>query len=481
MNCKNFLIPHGKSLKPGQLKSIQEVTHALQHGAIMGDGNAKGTLLADEMGTGKTIVSIVAANTLGFRRILVVCPAHLRETWVKEIGAWQTLGHLIIPVKANSQYDANVLATLTSGWVIINYDILSRRPEIKARSWDLLICDESHLLKNFMARRTSEIFGGKHKGKRIQAIPANKALLLSGTPFLNRPDELFSQISYLDPTNWPSFKSFIKQYYEDDARADDLRRVAGQPRNLELLQQKLRSTIMVRHLKQDVLDLPPKHYEVKWVDATELSGTLLGWFRTKRRQIVIAHRELRKARSRADRREWRERLNELLENVRYEVGVAKFNKVLDYLMRCTLKTLVFAYHHEIIEGLATALRRAGHNVVTFTGRTRDLTAVVQRFQEDPSCLFFIGNVRAAGIGITLTAANHVVFAELDWTPAVHQQAEDRAHRIGQGQQVEVVYFILDDGLSTDVQIYRLLASKQDISRRTLNTALVSGMANMDEV
>jgi hypothetical protein len=66
------------------------------------------------------------------------------------------------------------------------------------------------------------------------------------------------QISYLDPTNWPSFKSFIKQYYEDDARADDLRRVVGQPRNLELLQQKLRSTIMVRHLKQDVLDLPLK-------------------------------------------------------------------------------------------------------------------------------------------------------------------------------------------------------------------------------
>jgi SWI/SNF-related matrix-associated actin-dependent regulator of chromatin subfamily A-like protein 1 len=473
MNYQDFSIPHGKNLKPGQLKSIQHVTHALRHGAVMGGGGAKGALLADEMGTGKTIVAIVAANTLGFRRILVVCPAHLREmTWINEIRSWQTLGHLIIPIKAISQYDPTLLASITSGWVIINYDILQRRPEIKARSWDLLICDESHWLKNFMARRTCEIFGGKYNGERIEPIPADKALLLSGTPFLNRPDELYTQISYLDPTNWPSFKSFIKQYYEDDARSDDLRRVTGQPRNLDQLQQKLRSTIMVRQLKQDVFDLPPKHYEVKWVDATELSGALLGWFRTKRRQIVIAHRKLRKARSRAERREWRERLNELLENVRYEVGVAKFNEVLGYLMRCRQKTLVFAYHHEVIEGLATALRRAGHNVVTFTGRTRDSTAVVQRFQEDPSCLFFIGNVRAAGIGITLTAASHVVFAELDWTPAVHHQAEDRAHRIGQAQQVEVVYFILDDDLSTDAQIYRLLAAKESASRQALNAALV---------
>ena len=475
MNHQTFSVPQGKILKPSQLKSLQHVIHGLRQGAVIGAGIAKGVLLADDMGTGKTIVSIVAADTLGCRRILVVCPAHVRETWINEIRAWQTLGHLIIPVKANSQYDATFLASITSGWVIINYDILRRRPEIKARSWDLLICDESHLLKNFMARRTSEIFGGKHKGQRIQPIPANKALLLSGTPFLNRPDELFSQISYLDPTNWPSFKSFIKQYYEDDARADDLRRVAGQPCNLELLQQKLRSTIMVRHLKQDVLDLPPKHHKIRWIDATEVPSALLWWFGNKRRQIIITHGKLRKARSRAERRELRERLNELLENVRYEVAVVKFNKVLEYLTRCTAKTLVFAYHHEIIEGLATALRRGGHNVVTFTGRTRDPAGVVERFQQDPACLFFVGNIRAAGIGITLTAASHVVFAELEWTPAVHHQAEDRAHRIGQTQQVEVVYFILDDDLSTDRQIYQLLATKESASRQALNS-LVSSMS-----
>ena len=192
--------------------------------------------------------------------------------------------------------------------------------------------------------------------------------MLSGTPLLNRPDELYTQISFLDPGNWPNFKSFIKQYYADDARADDLRRVVGEPRALEQLQEKLRATVMVRHLKKDVLDLPPKRHEVKWVDATKLSDGLRAWFRNKRRQIITTHRKLHKARSCAERRELRDRLNGLLESVRYEVAVAKFHAVLEYLLRCSVKTLVFAYHHEVIDGLATALRRTGHKVVTFTGR-----------------------------------------------------------------------------------------------------------------
>jgi SNF2 family DNA or RNA helicase len=236
---------------------------------------------------------------------------------------------------------------------------------------------------------------------------------------------------------------------------------------------------MVRLLKEDVLDLPPKRHEVKWIDATEVSDTLLDWFYVTRKQIVITHRKLRKAKSSAERRKLRERLNALLENVRYEVGVAKFDNVLEYLKSCTSKTLVFAYHHEVIEGLATGLRSAGYNVVTLTGRTRDSTAIIQRFQQDPSCQFFIGNMRAAGIGITLTAASHVVFAELDWTPAAHHQAEDRAHRIGQTQEIQVVHFILDDGLSTDPYIYELLASKESISKRALDRALVAKIEQAD--
>src|SRR5262249_54974224 len=168
-------------------------------------------------------------------------------------------------------------------------------------------------LKNPMARRTCEVFGGKYRSERISPIPADKALLLSGTPFLNRPDELYTQISYLDPSNWPTFKEFVKSYYDQEAKVDDQLRVTGSPQSLDQLQRKLRDTIMIRQLKCDVLKLPPKEYETRWVDHTLLPAPLLGWFQEMRRRIVITNRKLRSAKSKADRRELRERLNELLE------------------------------------------------------------------------------------------------------------------------------------------------------------------------
>jgi SWI/SNF-related matrix-associated actin-dependent regulator 1 of chromatin subfamily A len=126
--------------------------------------------------------------------------------------------------------------------------------------------------------------------------------------------------------------------------------------------------------------------------------------------------------------------------VRHEVGVIKYATVLQHLKQRTEKTIVFAYHHDIIEAFADDLRKEGHSVVTLTGQSRNPISAIDQFQGDPKCLFLIGNFRAAGVGITLTAASHVVFAELDWTPAIHRQAEDRAHRIGQTKKVKVVYF-----------------------------------------
>src|SRR6202007_545786 len=124
-----------------------------------------------------------------------------------------------------------------------------------------------------------------------EPIPANKALLLSGTPFLNRPDELYTQIHYLDPSNWPTFKGFVKAYYAADAKIDDQRRVTGEARNLDHLQRKLRKTIMVRQQKSEVLDLPPKQYETRWVDHTKLSAQLRQWFHEMRRTIAIVGRQ----------------------------------------------------------------------------------------------------------------------------------------------------------------------------------------------
>jgi SWI/SNF-related matrix-associated actin-dependent regulator 1 of chromatin subfamily A len=117
--------------------------------------------------------------------------------------------------------------------------------------------------------------------------------------------------------------------------------------------------------------------------------------------------------------------------------------VIEYLKRTPGKTLVFAYHHDVIERLMEALTDQGVSGFTGSSSLRDRDRAAEKFRDDPSCQFFIGNIEAAGQGITLTAARHVVFAEPDWRGTYLEQAEDRAHRIGQTHPVLVTYLLLN--------------------------------------
>jgi SWI/SNF-related matrix-associated actin-dependent regulator 1 of chromatin subfamily A len=169
-------------------------------------------------------------------------------------------------------------------------------------------------------------------------------------------------------------------------------------------------------------------------------------------------------------RELQETINGKVSNVRYQVGTHKLPAVIEYLRGCTGKTLVFAYHHAVIERLVEAL--ADRGVSWFTGasslKARDRAA--KNFQTDPNCQFFIGNIEAAGQGITLTAARHVVFAEPDWRGTYLEQAEDRAHRIGQEHPVLVTYLLLDLGeWSTDSWMTSKTRDKQAVIDAVLGT------------
>jgi SNF2 family DNA or RNA helicase len=156
-------------------------------------------------------------------------------------------------------------------------------------------------------------------------------------------------------------------------------------------------------------------------------------------------------------------INGLTSNIRYQVGMNKLPAVIEYLRGCTGKTLVFAYHHDVIERLMEALANQG--VCGFTGSSslRDRDRAVKRFQNDPNCRFFIGNIEASGQSITLTAARHVVFAEPDWRGTYLEQAEDRAHRIGQNHPVLVTYLLLNRSKwSTDSWMESKTRSKQAV-------------------
>ena len=204
---------------------------------------------------------------------------------------------------------------------------------------------------------------------------------------------------------------------------------------------------MVRRPKS-ALNLPPKTREIVEVDIADnqfrsfLRRQWKSLSHLQRQLMTLLDRPATEA-TRAAIRDLDAKINELTAYVRHQVGMNKLPAVIEYLKGSTGKTLVFAYHHDVIERLMEAL--ADRGVAGFTGSSslRDRDRAAEKFKNDPNCQFFIGNIEAAGQGITLTAARHVVFAEPDWRGTYLEQAEDRAHRIGQTHPVLVTYLLLD--------------------------------------
>jgi SWI/SNF-related matrix-associated actin-dependent regulator of chromatin subfamily A-like protein 1 len=204
---------HDKFLQLSNLqeRSVQDVLRAFEHGAVVGTGTAKGVLLGDTMGAGKTVIAIAATNAVSeFRRILVICMASaIEKVWVEHIRRWQ-IGHLrITPVHAVNNYD---IGAIPRGWVIINYALLAKHHDgLRAKEWDLIIIDEGQALKTSTAVRTINVFGGvlgeagvyrgtpKRQYRRIGSLAgqATRVLILTGTPIKNRPEELFPLANFL--------------------------------------------------------------------------------------------------------------------------------------------------------------------------------------------------------------------------------------------------------------------------------------------
>jgi SWI/SNF-related matrix-associated actin-dependent regulator 1 of chromatin subfamily A len=306
----------------------------------------------------------------------------------------------------------------------------------------LLILDESHKLKNLEAIRTQHVFGSH----AIAPIPAEKVLLLTGTPMINYVHDFYTQLHCLDPVMWPSFEQFVADQYFPGYKILSPSQVIGTERNLERLGRQL-TDVMIRRPKS-ALNLPPKTREIIEVDIADnqfrsfLRRQWKSLSHLQRQLMTLLDRPATEAK-RAAIRDLDAKINELTAYVRHQVGMNKLLAVIEYVKGSTGKTLVFAYHHDVIERLMVAV--ADRGVVGFTGSSslRDRDRAVEKFQNASNCQFFIGNIEAAGQGITLTAARHVVFAEPDWRGTYLEQAEDRAHRIGQEHPVLVTYLLLD--------------------------------------
>lgn len=418
------------------------------------------TLIADEMGLGKTIEAIGVINNADptINTVLVVCPASLKLNWQRELEKW-----LVRPMPVGI-----VNGTVPDTAIrICNYEQLRK---LEIGPIDLLIVDEAHYAKNPKAARTKNVAEWAKVARRV--------ILMTGSPILNRPIELHSLLSMLAPTDWP-FWPYVKRYcaaYKGRWGWD----LSGSS-NLEELQHKLRSTVMVRRLKADVLtELPAKRRQMIVLkgDGNVLKAEREAMERMdSRREDLELTRDL--AEAVGDDEAYRQAVQGLREHelaiftemsrMRHETAMAKAPAVADHvanLLESVDKVVLMAHHHDVIDLLVSALDQYG--VVSLTGEDT-LTArqdAVDRFQNNPEVRVFVGSIQAAGVGLTLTASNTVVFAELDWVPGNMSQAEDRCHRIGQVNSVLVQQVVLDGTI--DARLAAALIDKQEIIDAAVN-------------
>lgn len=450
-------------------------------------------LIGDEMGLGKTIQAIGILNLMPTaRRVLVVCPASLKLNWRRELLKWSVVEREVTVADSTFCPDRD-------GVTIINYDVLHKHEKfLRSVDWDLIVCDEAHYLKEPNSRRTQMVFGRAEKKARaatakskakdavpaLEPLKAKRRILLTGTPIANRPVELFPLISFLDPAAFP-LKGFFKYAMRYcGAHNNGFGWDFSGSSNLDELQDRLRSTIMVRRLKKDVLtELPPKRRQVIEFPS---EGKLARFAEDEREayeeredEIADLHAAVELAKASDNPDEYVRAVENLRKGIaaifsaisamRRELAEAKTELCIEHIREAVSesgKVVVFAHHKTVCSAIAKAF---GAEAVSLVGDTKmaDRQAAVDRFQNDSSCKVFVGSIGAAGVGITLTAASHVIFCELSWVPGEVSQGEDRCHRIGQKGSVLVQHLVVEGSL--DATMAKRICAKQN----TIDAALDS--------
>ncbi|XP_008223495.1 PREDICTED: SWI/SNF-related matrix-associated actin-dependent regulator of chromatin subfamily A-like protein 1 isoform X1 [Prunus mume] len=437
-------------LLPFQREGVRFI---LQHG-----GRA---LLADEMGLGKTLQAIAVASCVRDSwPVLILTPSSLRLQWASMIQQWMNIPSSDILVVLSQCGGSNrsgftVVSSNTKGTIhldglfnIISYDVVPKLQNLlMASEFKVVIADESHFLKNAQAKRTTASLPVIKK--------AQYAILLSGTPALSRPIELFKQLEALYPDVYKSVHEYGNRYCKGGTFG--LYQGAS---NHEELHNLMKATVMIRRLKNDVLsELPVKRRQQVFLDLAERDM----------KQINALFRELEVVKAKIKACQTKEEVDSLkfaeknlINKIYTDSAEAKIPAVLDYLgtvIEAGCKFLVFAHHQSMIDSIYQFLLKKKVGCIRIDGSipTVSRQAYVTEFQEKDSVKAAVLSIKAGGVGLTLTAASTVIFAELSWTPGDLIQAEDRAHRIGQVSSVNVYYLLAND--TVDDIIWDVVQSK----------------------
>ena len=456
----DFWIPKVALIKDNKVKDVvidyEKYSHRppLEHQkeAIKSLVENKKFILADDMGLGKTTSTIIAALETGAKKVLIICPASLKINWQREIENYSNKPTSIIEGKKWEDGD----------FIIINYDIIKNFHDEKKKSdsvllktkFDLVIIDESHYIQNKQAQRT----------KLINDFVSNvdRLWLLTGTPITSRPINYFNLLNLIECPVAKNWMAYVKRYcngFQFQAGRRKIWNVSGAS-NLEELRDRT-APLVLRRLKENVLDLPdkiitPVYLRLKSKEYEALMGEYYDWYdkNGESDSLTLQFTKLTKVRQ-----------------VIAEEKVASTIEICENIVEQGKKVIVFTNFTKTLEMI---LEHFGKKAVRLDGQMsqKERQMSVDRFQNEEDVMVFVGNIKAAGVGITLTAGEAVVMNDLSFLPSDHSQAEDRSYRYGQKNNVLVYYPIFDN--TVEGIIYDILKKKKDIFETVMGDKVDNG-------
>ncbi len=452
--CQDWMREHLMDVDPQPVGDIEGLGGELMPFQSIGVGfiesRAGRALLGDEPGLGKTMQALAWLQMRPeIRPAVIVCPASVKLNWVKETRIWMG----IEPTMLSGRTPSRLGGMIDEGIYILNYDILANwKGELLRENPKVILLDEAHLIKNPKAGRT------KAAQEMCKAIP--RVIGITGTAIVNRPSEIYNIVKFIDPSVFPSYWAFASRYCQP--KSDGYGWNTNGASNTKELHEILSRTIMIRRKKSEVLkDLPEK---VRSVVPMEIDNRkeykkaerdFIAWLRERDPDAVQSALN-------AEALVRIERLKQLTIAGKIKAACAW---VEDFLSTGE-KLVVFCTHKETVRILEARFKM---EYVTLDGSTaaKDRQRMVDMFQENESARLFIGNLKAAGSGITLTAASNTCFFELGWTPGEHDQAEDRVHRIGQESDSVTAWYLLADG-TIEMDIAEMLDEKRKVITSVLD-------------
>lgn len=405
---------------------------------IKSNGNA---LLADEMGLGKTVQSLayVATEKKAFP-VLVVAPLVTLNNWQREIEKFLKRRSRNGRVLENKSPTSTIIRTGRRqdigrfDFYIINYELLyKRQADIAGLNIRTIICDEVHNLRSVRTKKYSAL-------RRLATLPSvTRRLGLSGTPIYNRGSEIWPIADILKPGMLGSFEEFCEYF----CYVNDKNKAIVLENKRESLRKQLQEHVMLRRKKSDVIkELKEKvqYKEVIDADTTYYRKELGRIWKKMEDEQRSANTEFKKSAS----------FQRAIQSERVAAGAAKTPHVINFvknIMEIEESVVVFCHHKAIHKILHESLGEFDPASIIGGQSDKVRQENIDRFQRGETKMMIAG-LRAGSVGINLSRAKYVVFAELDWSPAIHRQAEDRLHRIGQKETV-FAYYLIGNGTLDD--------------------------------